>query len=149
MKRIATFADRLLAVRHDDGLTLESLAHKINFPSQTINRWERGDRIPKIDTVSSIAESLGISPLWLIGYDVPKYDSVQASPVAAPPTPLHTVPPEYYLLSADNRRAVDDLIKGLSAAQRNRLDAIATDCAAMIERSGNVSAEQPAGEWKK
>ena len=73
MNRIATFAERLKELRNAENLTLEDLSNRVGFPCQTLSRWERGERIPKIDIVSQLAESLLVSPLWLIGYDVPSH----------------------------------------------------------------------------
>ena len=42
------------------------------IPAQTLNRYELGQRVPKIDTAVKIAEAIGINPLWLQGYDVPE-----------------------------------------------------------------------------
>ena len=70
MNRVTTFSVRLKEYRTERQLTLENLSLLVGFPCQTLSRWERGDRVPKIDAVSQIAEQLNVSPLWLIGYDV-------------------------------------------------------------------------------
>ena len=49
MNRIATFAERLKELRNAENLTLEDLSNRVGFPCQTLSRWERGERIPKID----------------------------------------------------------------------------------------------------
>lgn len=70
MKRISMFSDRLKEFRETNNLTLSDISEKTGLPAQTINRYELGQRAPKIDTAVSIAESLRINPLWLQGYDV-------------------------------------------------------------------------------
>ena len=70
MERTASFASRIREYRIRNGLTLQQLADKIHVPPQTINRYERGERVPKIDIAMSIADMLKLNPLWLQGYDV-------------------------------------------------------------------------------
>lgn len=79
MKRNSTFALRLQELREDTGITLDEIAKRTGYPFQSISRWERGVHIPKIDAAAAVAEALGVSPLWLFGYDVPRdpNDSLQ------------------------------------------------------------------------
>lgn len=70
MTRIATFAIRLKEYRETNDLTLADMESKTGIPAQTINRYELGQRIPKIDTAIAIADALNINPLWLQGYNV-------------------------------------------------------------------------------
>lgn len=102
MNRITTFSVRLREYRTEQKLTLEDLSSRVGFPCQTLSRWERGDRVPKIDVVSQIAEKLDVSPLWLIGYDV------ESNIHASAPTLSKT---ETYLL--DKFRSLDS--RGQSA----------------------------------
>lgn len=71
MERITTIATRLKEYRDIYNLTLADMEKLTRIPAQTINRYELGQRIPKIDVAISIAESLSINPLWLQGYKVP------------------------------------------------------------------------------
>ena len=68
--RIKTVSERLKEYRTSKG-SLESMEKITGIPAQTINRYELGQRAPKIDVAVSIAESLSINPLWLQGYNVP------------------------------------------------------------------------------
>ena len=69
--RIKTISERLKEYRTSKGLTLADMEKITGIPAQTINRYELGQRAPKIDVAVSIAESLSINPLWLQGYNVP------------------------------------------------------------------------------
>lgn len=71
MDRTSDVSKRLKEYREIHGLTLSELSAKCGVPAQTLNRYELEQRIPKIDTAVSIAEALGINPLWLQGYNVP------------------------------------------------------------------------------
>jgi len=70
MTRIATFAMRINEYRMANNLTLAEMESKIGVPAQTINRYELGQRVPKIDVANDIADALNINPLWLQGYSV-------------------------------------------------------------------------------
>lgn len=48
------------------------LAQNIGLSKQAISMYASGKRQPKRPTIEAIARDLGINPLWLIGYDVPK-----------------------------------------------------------------------------
>lgn len=70
MKRISTFSERLIELRIQRDATLDDFSRTTGFPAQTLNRYERGERIPKIDVATSLSETLHVAPLWLLGYDV-------------------------------------------------------------------------------
>lgn len=70
MNRVSTIASRLKEYRDIHEFTLADMEQKIGIPAQTLNRYELGQRAPKIDVAVQIAERLGINPLWLQGYDV-------------------------------------------------------------------------------
>lgn len=71
MERTSDVAHRLKEYRNRFDYTLADLSEKCHIPAQTLNRYELGQRKPKIDTAVEIAEALCINPLWLQGYDVP------------------------------------------------------------------------------
>ena len=70
MDRVSTIANRLKEYREMYDLSLAQMSERTGLPAQTINRYELGQRVPKIDTAINIAISLDINPLWLQGYDV-------------------------------------------------------------------------------
>lgn len=70
MEKVSTFAARLKIYRDINNLTLEDLENVAKVPAQTLNRYELGQRTPKVDKAGEIAETLGVNPLWLQGYDV-------------------------------------------------------------------------------
>lgn len=71
MGQIAEFKDRIREVMGD--MTQTDLARKMNVAQQTIQRYMSGERTPKIEKIYTIANLFGVNPLWLAGYDVPKY----------------------------------------------------------------------------
>ncbi|NLL90846.1 MAG: helix-turn-helix transcriptional regulator [Ruminococcaceae bacterium] len=51
--------------RIQQGLTLKELADKLGVKYQTIQAWERGDRLPKAENVIKIANALSTNPAEL------------------------------------------------------------------------------------
>ncbi len=71
MKRVSKISERIKQYRERMDWTLADMEEKTGCPAQTLNRYELGQRIPKIDTAIELAEKLSINTLWLQGYDVP------------------------------------------------------------------------------
>lgn len=71
MKRTENIATRLKAYRTLNDMTLSDVEKATGIPAQTINRYELGQRAPKLDIAVQIADALNVNPLWLQGYDVP------------------------------------------------------------------------------
>ena len=66
------FARNLLAYRKSRSLTQSQLAERLNYSDKSISKWERGDVLPDVVTISMIAEFFGITIDQLIGSKVPK-----------------------------------------------------------------------------
>lgn len=79
MKKVSTFAERLKVYRRESGRTLRELELVTGVPAQTLNRYELGKRVPKVDVAGKIASLLGVDALWLQGYDV----TIKGEPVDA------------------------------------------------------------------
>ena len=72
MNVISSFGERLKALREQKNMTLADVADITGIPAPTLNRYELGQRTPKITMANIIAEKLGVSSMWLQGYDVPQ-----------------------------------------------------------------------------
>ena len=55
------FGRRLAIARTARGLTQEELGERIGRPKNSISEWERGLRMPYLDTVVLLADGLGLS----------------------------------------------------------------------------------------
>ena len=55
------FGNRLREIRESKGYKLETLAKAINKTFSTVARYERGDVIPDVETISNICEELEVS----------------------------------------------------------------------------------------
>lgn len=64
---------RILQLRKENGMSMEEFGKKVGVAKSTVFRWESGDiDTMKNDQIKKIAEVFHVSPLWLIGVDVPK-----------------------------------------------------------------------------
>lgn len=74
MERVSSISERLKEYRISHDLTFAEMEQKTGIPAQTLNRYELGQRSPKLDVAVSIAESIGVHPMWLQGYSVPEME---------------------------------------------------------------------------
>lgn len=75
MKSIADFSERFseLVV----GKTFSQVGAEIGLSKQTVSAYVHGIRNAKKPTIMAISNQYKINPLWLMGYDVDKYNSAQ------------------------------------------------------------------------
>ena len=71
MERESSLGGRLRRLMEEEGLSYEQMGERLGMNPQTLNRYVLGQREPKIGT-ASMAAALGVDPLWLLGYDVPR-----------------------------------------------------------------------------
>jgi len=68
--RIATTADRLKEALKIAGKTQADLARETGIPKCRISSYIRGKYEPKASGINKLAIALGVSEMWLWGYDV-------------------------------------------------------------------------------
>ena len=68
------FADFIKGYRLKNDLTLDELSKIIGLPAQTINRYELGQRIPKLDVALKITDALNVNILEAIGRTITKWN---------------------------------------------------------------------------
>ncbi len=71
VERRATAADRLREAMNAAGKKQLDLAKATGLSHSTISRYLSGQMEPKQKAVSRMAVALGVSEMWLWGYDVP------------------------------------------------------------------------------
>lgn len=95
MNKISELSSRLSSAIKDYSSTTK-LAEQIGMSKQAISSYTTGVRVPKRPVIESLAKALGVSPLWLMGYDVPKFESEPISTAlpteATPFNPQNTAP---------------------------------------------------------
>lgn len=72
MNKVSDFGGRLRSLMEERGLSYEALGDRLGMNAQTLNRYTLGQREPKAGVAAAIALALGVDPLWLQGYDMPK-----------------------------------------------------------------------------
>lgn len=85
MDTVSCFQNRFSELIGDDSYT--HVASRIGVSKQTISAYANGVRNAKKPTINAIATHYGVDPLWLIGFDVPKYP-IDVFPVATNIIPL-------------------------------------------------------------
>ncbi len=71
VQRVATTADRLREAMNAAGKKQLDLAKATGLSHSTISRYLSGQMEPKQKAISRMATVLGVSEMWLWGYDVP------------------------------------------------------------------------------
>ena len=72
MEKQEPLGRRLRTLMEERKLNYEALGHLLDMKPQTLNRYVLGQREPKAQVVTEMAVRLGVDPLWLQGYDVPR-----------------------------------------------------------------------------
>ena len=67
----ASFAERFKELVGDT--PYREVSTKLNIGISTISAYINGIRTPKVPVLRNIADVYQVDPLWLMGYDVPKY----------------------------------------------------------------------------
>lgn len=68
------FQERFIKVVRERGLKQIEISDRTGIPRGQINEYLKGKCKPKQDKLHMIAKALNVSPIWLMGYDVPMND---------------------------------------------------------------------------
>lgn len=72
MELESTLGQRLRRLMEERNYTYEQLGELVGITPQSLNRYVLGQREPKASAAAAMALKLGVDPLWLQGYDVPR-----------------------------------------------------------------------------
>lgn len=72
MERVASTPERLKEAMRDAGKKQIDLARETGLSHSTVSRYLSGAVEPRQDATHKLASVLGVSEMWLWGYDVPK-----------------------------------------------------------------------------
>ncbi len=72
-----TIAKNITALRQSYKMTQIELAEKLNYSDKAVSKWERGESIPDVIVLKSIADLFGVSLDYLVETD---HDAVEAQP---------------------------------------------------------------------
>ena len=109
-----TLGARIQAIRREQGLTQTELAAKANVNQGYLSSIERGDRVPRVDTVRAIAVALGVPEGVLLGAgeghdapqaletrELPLFGTIPTGPPSASQEQLEMFPVLRHLWHAD------------------------------------------------
>lgn len=65
-----TIGQKIKDLREKRGLTLEEVGNKVGVGKSTVRKWENDIIDMKRDKIAKLAETLGCSPLYLLGYEI-------------------------------------------------------------------------------
>lgn len=69
---MSTVGQNIRDARRRAGLRTEALAGRISYSAHSIEAYERGKIIPKLDVIEALAAALNVPPWELCGWDAPK-----------------------------------------------------------------------------
>lgn len=62
-------AENIVQLRRANGMTQIELAEKLNYSDKAVSKWERGESVPDISVLKSIADIFGVTVDFLITAD--------------------------------------------------------------------------------
>ena len=65
----ATVAKNISELRQKNGMTQLELAEKLNYSDKAVSKWERGESIPDVSVLLSVADLFGVSLDFLVRED--------------------------------------------------------------------------------
>lgn len=66
--------ERIQMLMDEFHLNQTDFCNKTKIQKSALSNYLKGDRVPRQDQISKIADAFGISASWLMGYDVPMYE---------------------------------------------------------------------------
>lgn len=77
-KKVSTFRERFSELCDSNPKNDSGIAAELHVSRQTVHYWKLGERSPKTPTIIAIANYFNVDVAWLMGFDVPKYDTTVA-----------------------------------------------------------------------
>ena len=118
MNKVATTADRLKTIMHNRDIRQIDIAQITGIHKGTISHYITGRLVPKSDAIVKMSSTLGVSELWLMGYDVPM--TVEVDPEAVRNQEIADIA---LRMQTDDRYR--DVVIRLDKLDRKKLDAVA------------------------
>lgn len=73
------FGKRLSQLMDEHNETTYSMAERFSLSSPTISRYMTGQMAAKVTTIQLMADYFQVNPIWLMGFDVPKYEKIPSA----------------------------------------------------------------------
>lgn len=119
-KKHTLSAERLASALADAGLKAQDLVERTGIPKASISHYLNGYYCPTSSKAEKMAKVLGVSPVWLMGFDVPKVDWMVTDKDGN--SFLIESTDKGYSLSADYRKLSPDSQKRLLAYMQKLLE---------------------------
>lgn len=119
MERVSTTAERLKLIMNERDLRQIDISKQTGIRQGTISHYIAGRLSPKADAVEKMANTLGVSELWLMGYDVP----MTAAEVDPETVRNQAIADIALRMQTDDRYR--DVVIRLDKLDRKKLDAVA------------------------
>lgn len=104
------FRDRMHRLRLEQGMTLEEVGQIVGVGKSTVRKWEQGIIVNmRIDKIKSLADALGVSPEYLLGWE---NSGEQEAPALSKDE--KELIRSYRSLSPKMRKIAYDVVNGLS-----------------------------------
>ena len=111
-KKVSNSRERLIELMEFYGINQTELCKRTGLQKSALSNYLNGDREPRQNQISLIADPFNINPAWLMGYDVPMENSinieVENSQEIAAAMRLYSY---YEKVSPEVRTAIDVLLK--------------------------------------
>lgn len=122
-KKHTVSAERLAEAMAEAGLKAQDIVNRTGITKASMSHYLSGYYCPTSSKAEKMAEVLGVSPVWLMGFDVPKVDYMVRDKNGNSYI-IETMEPhdKVYDLSADYRRLSPESQKRLLAYMKKLLE---------------------------
>ena len=127
--KISNSKERIQELMSYFGINQTELCKRTSLQKSALSNYLNGDREPRQDQISLIADPFNINPAWLMGYDVSMFmEPAATSSPAALADSLRKDEQDllsyYNLLDAEDRAEVRGYAKGLVQSEKYRVDSV-------------------------
>lgn len=77
--KITTTKERIKEILNHYGITQAELCKRSGIKSSALSNYLKGEREPRQDKISMIADAFDLDPAWVMGYDVPMKKKFETS----------------------------------------------------------------------
>lgn len=71
-QKICTSNDRIRQLIDESGISQTEFCRRTNIQKSALSNYLKGDRTPRQDQLTKIADAFNVSAAWLMGYDIPQ-----------------------------------------------------------------------------
>ncbi len=118
-------SQRLKRLMEYYNITQTDICKKTNIPKSSMSMYISGEREPRQDKLTLIAEAYDVNEAWLMGYEVEMkkenaYSDEQAVRLATYFKKFQDILQKYDNLTDENKKSVNDMINFLSEQQTKK-----------------------------